>query len=611
MCGIIGVLSGSRNVVPHLIESLKLLEYRGYDSAGVAVLAEDGSIRRRRSPGKISALESLLNAKPVGGLAGLGHTRWATHGPPSEANAHPHANGQVALVHNGIIENFQELKSELTAQGHRFESQTDSEVVVHLVTAYLNRGLSPEQAVTASLRRLEGAFAIVFLFAGHPDLMIGARQGSPLAIGYGDGEMYFGSDGLAIGPLSDRITYLEEGDRAVLTKNTAVIYDRLGHEVSRPVTILAPNTRLALGKGGFRHYMLKEIHEQPQVLGDTLKALIDPENGRIKIPALPFKLEEAPRLTMVACGTSFYAAQIAKYWLESLARLPVDVDVASEFRYRESILEPGGAALFISQSGETADTLAALRHCRNKGQGIISIVNVLESTIARESDGVIRTMAGPEFGVASSKAFTAQLTVLAALTIWLGRRRETVSEARETELLRALLEVPALIAEIINRAATFQEVARNILASARDVLYLGRGAIFPIAMEGALKLKEISYIHAEGYAAGEIKHGPIALVDEEVPVIVVAPTNALFPKLASNLEEVGARGGKLIFLGDQKGRDKLRGDLAASLILPATEDFVAPIVYAVPVQLLAYYAAVAKGTDVDQPRNLAKSVTVE
>ncbi len=608
MCGIIGLISEHRDVVPELMAGLGRLEYRGYDSAGLATLDAGGRIARRRAQGKLSALAELLEREPLTGSIGLGHTRWATHGAPNETNAHPHATAEAAVIHNGIIENFQDLKRQLQANGHRFETQTDSEVVVHLVSQKIREGLEPAAAVGATLPLLEGAFALVFLFANHPDLLIGARRGSPLAVGYGEGEMALGSDALAIGPFCRQLTYLEDGDWAVVTKGSVAIFDESGRPVQRPVN---PSSvaALNLGKGGYRHYMLKEIHEQPQVMGDTLNTMIDPVTGQVALPRLP-ELKRTRRLTVVACGTSYYAALIGKYWIEKLARLPVDVDVASEFRYRDPVLGPDQVALFISQSGETADTLAALRHCRRAGQGIMSIVNVQESTIARESDVVLPTVAGPEFGVASTKAFTAQLTLLAALALVLASHRGHLDRAEETRLVRALMEVPALAADILHDTVHLEHLARELVAPARDVLFLGRGPSFPIALEGALKLKEISYIHAEGYAAGEIKHGPIALVDENVPVIVVAPSDPLFAKTASNLSEVNARGGRTIFIGDEDGLAQLSG-LAGHLAMPRVDPFVAPLIYALPVQLLAYYAAVAKGTDVDQPRNLAKSVTVE
>ncbi|MDR3039117.1 MAG: glutamine--fructose-6-phosphate transaminase (isomerizing) [Candidatus Adiutrix sp.] len=608
MCGIIGLISGRRNVVPDLLDGLRRMEYRGYDSAGVATLNAGGLIERRRAEGKLAALAGLLARDPLAGSIGLGHTRWATHGAPSEINAHPHATAEAAVVHNGIIENFMELKNQLQAGGHRFETQTDSEVVVHLVSEKLRRGLDPVWAVREILPLLEGAFALVFLFAGRRDLLIGARRGVPLAVGYGEGEMALGSDTLALGPVCRRLAYLDDGDLAVVESDRVLIFDRQHQPVERPLR-LSSIASADLGKGGFRHYMLKEIHEQPQVIGDTLNTMINPVTGRLTLPNLP-ELKRSARLTVVACGTSFYAALVGKYLIEKLARLPVDVEVASEFRYREPVLTPGQAALFISQSGETADTLAALRLCRERGQGLLSIVNVPESTIARESDVVLPTVAGPEFGVASTKAFTAQLTLLSALALVLASHRGHLDELEEARLARALMEVPAACAAVLADSGPIEALARDLVAPARDVLFLGRGPSFPIALEGALKLKEISYIHAEGYAAGEIKHGPIALVDENVPVIVVAPSDHLFSKTASNLAEVNARGGRTIFIGDASGLARVSG-LAGRILLPEIDPFVAPLVYSLPVQLLAYYAAVAKGTDVDQPRNLAKSVTVE
>ncbi|UQZ90891.1 glutamine--fructose-6-phosphate transaminase (isomerizing) [Deltaproteobacteria bacterium Smac51] len=608
MCGIIGIVNEKRDVVPDLVAALKRLEYRGYDSAGVATLSESGDIERRRAQGKLLALEELLERDTLSGSIGIGHTRWATHGAPSETNAHPHATAEAAIIHNGIIENFQELKNELQALGHRFETQTDSEVVAHLVSAKIREGLDPVAAVRETLPRLTGAFALVFMFSGRPDLLIGARRGSPLAVGYGDESLMLGSDALAIGPICQKLSYLEEGDWAVLDKGGVTIYDQDNHKVERPVQV-SSITSMNLGKGGYRHFMLKEIYEQPQVIGDTLNTMVNPVTGRVALPNLP-ALKRASSLVVVACGTSYYAALVGKYWIERLARLPVEVEVASEFRYRRPVLREGQVALFISQSGETADTLAALRHCRAEGLGIMSIVNVLESTIARESDVVLPTVAGPEFGVASTKAFTAQLTLLAALALVLAGHRGHLDETEEARLVRALMEAPAVAAGILNESSHLEHLARELVAPARDVLFLGRGTSFPIALEGALKLKEISYIHAEGYAAGEIKHGPIALVDDSVPVIVVAPSDDLFPKTASNLAEVNARGGKTIFIGDDEGLSQLSG-LSGHIIMPRVDPFVAPLVYALPVQLLAYYAAVAKGTDVDQPRNLAKSVTVE
>ena len=608
MCGIVGIIS-NRQVTPLLIDGLKRLEYRGYDSAGVATLV-DGRIERRRAKGKIVNLEAKIAENPLPGTVGIGHTRWATHGVPNETNAHPHATKYVAVVHNGIIENYRELRDELTAQGHVFESETDTEVVVHLISQKVEEGLEPQAAVAQSLKRLKGAFALAIIFAGHEDLIIGARKGSPLAVGFGDGEMFLGSDALALAPLTQKIMYLEEGDYAVLTHTEAKVFDSNDRPVERKI-VLSATSGAMIGKGGYRHFMLKEIYEQPQVIGDTLNTMINQDMDTITLPNVPFELKDVPRLTIVACGTSYYAGLVGKYWIESVARIPVDIDVASEFRYRSPVMEKGGVSLFISQSGETADTLAALRYCKEQGQKIVSIVNVAESTMARESDCVLRTLAGPEIGVASTKAFTTQLTLLACFAIALGRANGALSKGEEARLSRALVEVTSRAAEVLNNDAAIAKIAQNLFADARDVLYLGRGSSFPIALEGALKLKEISYIHAEGYAAGEMKHGPIALIDESVPVVVVAPTDNLFDKTVSNMQEVLARGGKVVFFGDQMGVGSVKDRSAASVILPAVDSFVAPILYAIPVQLLAYHTAVAKGTDVDQPRNLAKSVTVE
>lgn len=607
MCGIIGII-GKNTCTSKIVEGLRRLEYRGYDSAGIATLV-NGAIERRRAEGKLKNLETVLQANPLAGDVGIGHTRWATHGIPNEANAHPHMTAKVAMVHNGIIENFQELKEELTAKGHVFASDTDTEAVVHLITAYLDEGLSPKDATAQALNRLDGAFALAIIFAGEHDLMIGARRGSPLAIGLGDGEMYLGSDAIALSHLTNRVMYIEDGDWAVLSRSGAEVFDADGNAVERPVRV-SDLSNASVGKGGYRHFMLKEIYEQPQVIGDTLSGFINPQDRTITMPDLPFDLGSVTRLTMVACGTSYYACQTARYWIEKLARIPVEVDVASEFRYREAPLVDGGAALFVSQSGETADTLAALRYAKSKGQHILSIVNVPESTISRESDGTLLTYAGPEVGVASTKAFTTQLVVLACLAIAMGRAKGTIEHDCEARLMEALIEVPARAAEVLNHDERLKELAAEI-AEARDVLYLGRGTCYPIAMEGALKLKEISYIHAEGYAAGEMKHGPIALIDENVPVIVIAPTDELFEKTASNMQEVIARGGRVIFLSDEPGAKKLGKLAAATIALPQVDPFVAPILYAIPVQLLAYHTACIKGTDVDQPRNLAKSVTVE
>ncbi|MEG3618742.1 glutamine--fructose-6-phosphate transaminase (isomerizing) [Magnetovibrio sp. PR-2] len=607
MCGIIGII-GKENATPQVVEGLRRLEYRGYDSAGVATLL-NGGIERRRAQGKLKNLEASLEETPLIGDIGIGHTRWATHGVPNEANAHPHMTDRVAMVHNGIIENFQELKDELTGKGHSFASDTDTEAVVHLITAYLEDGLSPQDATKAALKRLHGAFALAIIFAGEHDLMIGARKGSPLAVGLGEGEMYLGSDAIALSHLTNRVMYLEDGDCVVLTREGVEVFDEDDQVVGRPVKV-NDLSNASVGKGGYRHFMLKEIYEQPQVIGDTLAGFINPADRTITLPDLPFDLAGVTRLTMVACGTSFYACQTARYWIEKLARIPVEVDVASEFRYRDAPLPDGGAALFVSQSGETADTLAALRHAREQGQHILSIVNVAESTIARESDATLLTYAGPEVGVASTKAFTTQLVVLACLAIAMGRAKGTIEHDCEGRLMEALIEVPARAADVLNHDERLKDLAVEV-AEARDVLYLGRGSNFPIAMEGALKLKEISYIHAEGYAAGEMKHGPIALIDEHVPVIVIAPTDELFEKTASNMQEVIARGGRVIFLSDEPGAEKLGKLAAATIALPEVDPFVAPILYSIPVQLLAYHTACLKGTDVDQPRNLAKSVTVE
>ena len=607
MCGIIGII-GKGEVAPLLIEALRRLEYRGYDSAGIATLV-DGRVERRRAQGKIANLESLLKEAPAAGTVGIGHTRWATHGRPSEINAHPHASDRVAVVHNGIIENFRTLRTELEGRGHAFESQTDTEVIVHLLTHYLNDGATPQQATARALARLEGAFALGILFTGRHDLMIAARRGSPLAIGFGDGEMYLGSDALALAPLTRSICYLEEGDWAEISRDGAVIHDAAGAVVEREIRVTAAAGADA-GKGNFPHFMLKEIYEQPAVIGDTLGALLDPLNRTVALPDLSVDLAAASKLTIVACGTSYYAAMVARYWIEGLARVPVEVDIGSEFRYRDAPLPDGGLALFVSQSGETADTLAAMRYAKEHGQATIALVNVAESTMAREADAVLRTYAGPEIGVASTKSFTTQLTVLACFALALARARGAITPGREAALSDALIEVPSRAAEVLTHDEALRTLAVEI-ARAKDVLYIGRGVGFPIALEGALKLKEISYIHAEGFAAGEMKHGPIALIDDDVPVVVIAPSDALFEKTASNMEEVIARGGRVIFLSDRAGIERL-GDLAAATIeLPTVDPFVAPILYAIPVQLLAYHAGVIRGTDVDQPRNLAKSVTVE
>ena len=608
MCGIVGVL-GRRDVVPSLLEGLKRLEYRGYDSSGIATLDDAGQIARRRAPGKIARLEERLRELPLYGLIGIAHTRWATHGAPNEVNAHPHATARVALVHNGIIENYREIAAELALKGHTFETQTDSEVAAHLITAFMNDGMAPRQAVAAALHRLEGAFALGIIFAGEDNLMIGARRGAPLAVGFGDGEMFLGSDAMALAPLTERIAYLDDGDWVELTRAGAVFHDAADRVVTREIRLTALSGAL-IGKGNHRHFMLKEIFEQPAVIGDTLNVLIAPGTRQIALPDMPFDLAAVPRLTIIACGTSFYSAMVAKYWFEQTARLPTEIDIASEFRYRMAPMPKGGVALFISQSGETADTLAALRYAREQGQYIVAVVNSPESSMAREADLVLRTLAGPEIGVASTKAFTCQLVTLAAFAIATARARGAIADAAASELIGELLDVPSRAAEVLNHDASIRTLAETV-AEAKDVLYIGRGTGYPIALEGALKLKEISYIHAEGYAAGELKHGPIALIDESVPVIVIAPSDTLFEKTASNMHEAMARGGRVIFFSDAAGIAKLGAHAFATVELPAVAPFVAPILYAIPVQLLAYHVAVIKGTDVDQPRNLAKSVTVE
>ena len=607
MCGIIGTI-GKSDAPPILLDGLKRLEYRGYDSAGIATLV-DGGIQRRRAEGKITNLETLIDGEPLAGTIGIGHTRWATHGSPTEANAHPHADDRVVLVHNGIIENFQELRQELSDAGHKFQTETDTEAVVHLISSYLADGKTPAEAVAAALKRLEGAFALAILFAGHDDMMIAARRGSPLAIGYGDGEMYIGSDALALAPLTQQISYLDEGDWAEITADGAVVHDETDAVVTREIQQTSSSGAM-IGKGNFPHFMLKEIYEQPAVIGDTLQTILNPWNEMITLPELPFDLTTIPRVTIVACGTSYHAGMVARYWFETVAGVPCDIDIASEFRYRTVEMQQGGMSLFISQSGETADTLAALRYAKEQGQHIVSVVNVAESSMARESDAILQTKAGPEIGVASTKAFTTQLTTLACFVIGMAAARGKIDRTQESALCHALTEVPSRSNDVLNHDEAIEKLAHEVM-DARDVLYLGRGTGFPIALEGALKLKEISYIHAEGYAAGEMKHGPIALIDEHVPVIVIAPSDELFDKTASNMQEVIARGGRVIFLSDAAGIEKL-GDMAAATIeLPAVDPYVAPILYTIPIQLLAYHVAVLKGTDVDQPRNLAKSVTVE
>jgi glucosamine--fructose-6-phosphate aminotransferase (isomerizing) len=607
MCGIIGII-GKNEVTPLLVEGLRRLEYRGYDSAGIATLL-NGRIERRRAEGKLDRLVERLEVEPLAGKIGIGHTRWATHGLPNETNAHPIATDKVAVVHNGIIENFQELKDELAAWGYRFETQTDTEVVAALVTRHLAEGLKPTDAAAKAFRLLEGAFALAILFAGEKDLLICARRGSPLAIGFGVGEMYLGSDSLALAPLTRRILYLNEGDWAVVRADGATVYDSEDRKVERTIKETALSGAL-IGKGNHRHFMEKEIFEQPAVIGDTLRAHFHPTTRSVHIASLPFALKDVSKVTIIACGTSYHSAMVAKYWLERIARVPTEVDIASEFRYRAPDMAKGGLALFISQSGETLDTLEAMRYAKKQAQKIVALVNQPESTMAREADAVLATLAGPEIGVASTKAFTTQLAVLACFAIAIGRARGAIDAAQEARLSTALIEVPSRATAVLNHAECIVDLAPTI-AEARDVLYLGRGTSYPLALEGALKLKEISYIHAEGYAAGEMKHGPIALIDEHVPVIVLAPRDDLFEKTASNIQEVAARGGKVVMISDREGLAKLGNKVSFGIEIPSCDPFVAPLLYAIPVQLLAYHVAIVKGTDVDQPRNLAKSVTVE
>ena len=608
MCGIVGIV-GREPVAGQMVDALKRLEYRGYDSAGVATL-EGGHITRQRAEGKLRNLETRLRSNPLDGKIGIGHTRWATHGKPNENNAHPHAAERVAVVHNGIIENFGELRHELEAAGAKFLTETDTEVVAHLVSAELKRGLSPKDAVAAALPRLKGAFALAFLFDGEEDLLIGARRGSPLAVGYGDGEMFLGSDAIALAPFTDAVSYLEDGDWVVINRKGAEVHDEKGAPVKRAV-IKSTASAFLVDKGNHRHFMAKEIHEQPEVVGHTLAHYLDMANGRVLLPeGLPFDWKKLQRVTISACGTAYYAGLIGKYWFERFARLPVEIDVASEMRYREAPMDKGNLALFVSQSGETADTLATLRYAKEQGQHIISVVNVPTSTIARESTAVMPTLAGPEIGVASTKAFTCQLAAMACLAIGAGRARGTVSADDEKKLVHALTEVPRLISEALRLEPEIEKLSRDLIKCS-DVLYLGRGTSYPLALEGALKLKEISYIHAEGYAAGELKHGPIALIDETMPVIVIAPYDRVFEKTVSNMQEVAARGGRIILITDPKGAREANVQTLATLTLPEMASTVTPLIYAIPVQLLAYHTAVHMGTDVDQPRNLAKSVTVE
>ena len=606
MCGIVGIL-GTNEVAPILVEALKRLEYRGYDSAGIATI-NDGILDRRRAIGKLVNLGDRLVHEPLAGKSGIGHTRWATHGAPNENNAHPHKSGKVAVVHNGIIENFRELRAELATHGLEFTTDTDTETVAMLTDYFVSQGATPIEAVNQTLAKLDGAFALAFLFDGEQDLMIAARKGSPLAIGHGDGEMYIGSDAIALSPMTNRVTYLEEGDCAVLTRKSLAIRDQNGELANRAVkTIEIDSSRV--DKAGYKHFMAKEIAEQPTVLGNTLSHYISQE-GEINLPDPGIDFTKIERLTMVACGTAYYACMTAKYWFEQIARIPVEIDVASEFRYREPPITKGTVALFVSQSGETADTLAALRYCEGKADKILSVVNVPESSIARESDLALPIFAGVEVGVASTKAFTCQLTVLLSLALKAASDRGKITPEQLADHVASMRNVPALVNAAIDQDAQIQSAARKI-SEARDVLFLGRGVMYPLAHEGALKLKEISYIHAEAYASGELKHGPIALVDKHVPVVVMAPRDPLFDKSVSNMQEVMARKGKVVLISDAQGLEEAGEGAWATVEMPTIPDVVAPIVYAVPAQLLAYHTAVAKGTDVDQPRNLAKSVTVE
>jgi glutamine---fructose-6-phosphate transaminase (isomerizing) len=607
MCGIVGIL-GKGPVAGQIVDALKRLEYRGYDSAGVATL-ENGRLARRRSEGKLRNLEARLSGAPLSGPIGIGHTRWATHGKPNEANAHPHASEKLAVVHNGIIENFKALREELSAKGHKFETETDSEVAAFLVTDELAEGKSPVEAVAAALPRMRGAYALAYLFDGEENLLIGARRGAPLAVGYGEGEMYLGSDALALAPFTDLISYLEEGDWVVLTREGAEFHDAAGKVVSRR-KVRSHAGSLLIEKGNYRHFMVKEIHEQPEVVGHTLAHYVDMGEQRVRLFPWPVDPAELSRITICACGTAYMAGLIGKYWIERFARLPVEIDVASEYRYREAPVDPSGVTVVISQSGETADTLASLRYAKEHGSNIVGVVNVPTSSIARLSDSLAPTLAGPEIGVASTKAFTCQLAVMAALAINLGRARGTLDEEEEAALVAELIAVPGLIAQVLKLEPAVEAIAHS-LAKARDVLYLGRGPAYPLAMEGALKLKELSYIHAEGYAAGELKHGPIALIDEAMPVIVIAPRDAVFEKTVSNMQEVAARGGKIILIGDKTAAEEASVNLAHFLPMPEMGHQFAPIVYAAVVQMIAYHTAVIMGKDADQPRNLAKSVTVE
>lgn len=607
MCGIIGII-GKDEVAPLLVDALKRLEYRGYDSAGIATL-QGGKLDRRRAEGKLVNLEKRLAGEPLPGVIGIGHTRWATHGKPVERNAHPHITERLAVVHNGIIENFAELRTMLEAEGRKFQTETDTEAVAHLVTRELEKGKSPVEAVRDCLPQLHGAFALAFLFEGDEELLIGARQGPPLAVGYGDGEMFLGSDAIALSPFTDTIAYLEDGDWAVLTRKGVTIYDENNNQVERTIQ-KTQTANMLVSKGNHRHFMQKEMFEQPEVISHTLANYLDFTTGKVRQEAIGVDFSKIDRLTISACGTAYYAASVGKYWFEQIARLPVDSDIASEFRYREMPLSKDSLAMFVSQSGETADTLASLRYCKSQGLKIAAVVNVTGSTIARESDAVFPTLAGPEIGVASTKAFTCQLSAMASLAIAAAKARGAIDDAREQELVRQLSEAPRFLNQVLKLEDQIAAVCTD-LAKVNHVLYLGRGTSFPLAMEGALKLKEISYIHAEGYAAGELKHGPIALIDETMPVIVIAPSDRLYEKTVSNMQEVAARGGRIILITDRRGAESASVDTMATIVLPDVPEFITPLVYALPIQMLAYHTAVLMGTDVDQPRNLAKSVTVE
>ncbi|MEO6387744.1 MAG: glutamine--fructose-6-phosphate transaminase (isomerizing) [Croceibacterium sp.] len=607
MCGIIGIV-GKEAVAARLVDGLKRMEYRGYDSAGICTI-DHGALVRRRAEGKLANLVTELARNPAPGNVGIAHTRWATHGAPTASNAHPHATAEVALVHNGIIENYKPLRDALLARGRDFESETDTEIVAHMVSELVEQGQSPQDAVAAVLPQLRGAFSLAIAFRAHPELLIGARLGSPLVVGYGDGETYLGSDALALAPLTQQIAYLDEGDWVVITHQGSQIFDKDNNAVEREVTTSGASAT-AIEKGNYRHFMQKEIFEQPTVVAQTLRSYLRPVEQQVALPQMDFDISAIDRVTIVACGTSYYAGMVAKYWFEQFARVPVDIDFASEFRYREPVLRPGGLALFISQSGETADTLAALRHCKAEKQTIAVVVNVPTSSMAREADLLLPTHAGPEIGVASTKAFTCQLAVLAALAAHFAVKNGRLNRDQEAEIVRHLLEAPAALNAALDHDDEIAAMA-HLIAPARDVLYLGRGSAFPLALEGALKLKEISYIHAEGYAAGEMKHGPIALIDDSVPVIVLAPSGPLFEKTVSNMQEVRARGGQIVLISDAAGIAEAGEGCLATIEMPRVHPLIAPLVYAVPVQLLAYHTACVKGTDVDQPRNLAKSVTVE